>query len=105
MQLVICYTISDGYTYSCDITQPIEFIDTESLLLLFDEKISAGLKDTLNAEFEINNHHFNAFDFKIHSEALYAKNLFGTITKKEELEYTLPEIYTLQEWFNHYSKP
>ena len=82
MKLVVRYNVSDGCTFSCDITQPIEYDSAEALIVAFEEAIKEGIQ-----EFEIGKHTFNACDFICESGS-----------------YSLPDIYTLEEWFAIFSE-
>lgn len=93
MRLVVTYTTTDGYTYSNNHILPIEFESPEALLLAFDEAIRAYQTDSGKAFFQIGEHHFEAWDFREYCEA-----------RDSSTEYTLPNIYTLEEWFEKYSK-
>jgi len=97
VKLVITYTTTDGYTYSNDHILPIEYESPEALLLAFDEAIQTYQTDPSKAFFQIGAHHFEAWDFREYRET---RDSFAV----SSVEHTLPNIYTLEEWFEKYSK-
>jgi len=67
----------------------MEFESPEALLLAFDEAIHRCRQDQKESQiFQIGNQHFDAYSFKDY----------------DSMEYALPAIYTLEEWFDRYSK-
>jgi hypothetical protein len=77
MKLVVTWTISDGCTYSCDMTQPVEYDSPEAFIIEFEEKA----KSAKGINFFVAGKTWNKWDF----------------TEKGVL--FLPTVRTLEEWF------
>lgn len=78
MRLVICWSVSDGCTYSCAITQAIEYESGERFLVDFDTWKSTNPEEPF----------------------LVGSGFLGTdLGPNDE-----PFVYELEEWFNLSSK-
>lgn len=44
MKLVMCYTVSDGCIYQCDVTTPVEYKSEEDLLCDFSIALARQFK-------------------------------------------------------------
>jgi len=80
MKLVMCYTVSDGCTYSNNITTPIEYKSEEDLLCDFADALKKAIKMN-KSFFKFLNQEYNVFNFC------------------DEKQVTLPGIMTLDDWF------
>ena len=81
------YAVGDGYTYYADITLPIEYESAEALICDFEKTIDEAF------EKRIHKHHCNyAFEFGI--EKFNISDFCDNAGNK-----TLPEILTIEEWF------
>jgi hypothetical protein len=92
MRLVMIYIVSDGFTFNCTETVPIEYESAEAALVKFEELLietkSGSCAGTYPArgKFVFADKDFNCDDF------------YYMIDK-----YTLPEFLTVDEWFNRIS--
>lgn len=108
MRLVIRYHVTDGCTYDYQVIQPIEYESEEALIEAFNEHLKKSL--TINSEgnywyhqFQIGGHQFSAHNFRTYQ---YGKDKKGRETCEiSEATYQLPDIYSLDEWFQLYAKP
>lgn len=80
MRLVIKYDVGDGYTWWCDVVLPVEYESAEQLYV----------------------------DFEAAARAAYAANVYAFVVANREFHtdyffdrgtYLLPEILTVDEWF------
>lgn len=84
MQLVLRYTVSDGYTYWYDVIIPFYYESAEQAIIDFEYNLVhrvMAFKDIL-ADFTFVGHTFSANNFYVDGK----------------LE--LPDIMTIDEWFN-----
>lgn len=88
MKLVIDYEQTDGYTYSCRCTLPVEYVSQADLMVDFEEAIRVAYQDE-NWELQFAGHRFNVMAF-FYREAGH-------------LKYCSPEILTIDEWFAQYA--
>lgn len=86
MKLVLVYTAGDGYTYSCTEHRPFEYESAEAALIDFEELLLKSLKDQNRGTRGI---------FTFCRLELYAEHFKSTTSD----ELFLPEILTLDEWF------
>lgn len=75
------YHVSDGYTFSCTETRPIEYTSTEQALIDFEHLLTTNKKSFV----EFAGHTFHYSDFYYHGD-----------------NYELPEFLTFDEWFEKY---
>ena len=99
MKLVVVYWVGDGCTYSAEITQPIEYESIDAFLINLDDDIKAGLAKR-NEE----------------KSSWSSNGIFKVKGKEWEFEHSdfqernndgswgiyLPEVYTLEDWFEKY---
>lgn len=93
------YTIGDGYEYSAEIAKPIEYTSIDDFLINFEF-------DLLNyIEGKPTKMNFNFSDFVFYLDDSHVKfyKQYDLIVMKNScgrhVSYTLPEVYTLDEWF------
>jgi hypothetical protein len=79
------YDVTDGYTFSCTETIPVEYSSVEQALIDFEVNVRAAHR----GKFEFAGMNFNSNDFYY-----YVGN--------EEHSLELPEFLTVDEWFNKY---
>jgi len=77
MKLVIVWHVSDGYTYSCEVTQPVEYDSPEKLLVDWEQWKKSNPEPVFYA----------------------GEGFAGTDLGPEIEEHDL-EVYTLEEWFD-----
>lgn len=95
MKLVLTYSINGGYSCgSYDVVLPIEYSSEEALIVDFETAIKEALKYSYR-DFVFGNYTFSPRDF--YYDASYTHQSF-TISDAETIQ--LPEIYTLEDWFN-----
>ena len=94
MRLVIKWNHGDGCTYSCDETEPVEFESQEAFLVGFEEaaklSFTKGERGVMFAgrEWWVDQFYYHKTDHK------------GRHTN--DIEWTFPEILTVDEWFASY---
>jgi hypothetical protein len=99
-KLIIVYTVTDDCTYSNDVIVPLEYASAEAFLIDFDNWAKgcllkvAGTSDYPQGKFTVGNHEFEIENFRY----LLWKTL-GDRSKDRKWEISLPDIYTLEEWF------
>lgn len=86
-KIVICYTSSDGATYSFDHTVPVLYESAEAALVHFEEAVWDAYRSK-KAWMFFAGHEFDKSDFLYHN------------SRTGELEYYGPVFYTLEEWFD-----
>lgn len=99
MKLVVVYWVGDEFSYSWDIVQPIEYESAEAFLVNLEDAIKAAQVKQKesgwrgNGVFKIpgKNSEFNFEDFQDRNS-------------KGVWEINLPEVYTVDEWFEKYHK-
>lgn len=94
MRLVLFHTWHIEFAASGEITIPINYKSAEALLCDFDAVLEEALKNK-KTKFTIAGHEFKVFLF-----TEWLKNKSG---KYEECRI-LPNIYTIDEWFNKYKE-
>jgi hypothetical protein len=84
MKLVICYSVGDCCTYSCDVVRPVEYESAEAAIVEF-ERLAVEARAASGYVFWFAGHEFDTSDF------------FWKNTTPDRLY--LPEILTIDEWF------
>jgi len=92
LKLVVCYTISDECTYSCDYTQPIEYSSKDEFLSDFEEALNNAIANS-KGDFEFANDKWQVYNFTYWSEK----------TKTLKILH-IPEVYELDEWWNTFNQ-
>jgi hypothetical protein len=77
MRLILEYVVSDGCSYSFDVTLPVEYESAEALLIDFETALNKSLKD-------------KKYSFDFIGKSFDVNNFNHAI---------LPNISTLDEWF------
>lgn len=95
MRLVIKWSHGDGYTYSCDETEPVEFESAEAFIVGFEEALKAAHEGRKN-EFQFAGRDWSEDHFYYRTE-----DRKGNYTGKA---MSLPEVLTVDEWFERYSQ-
>jgi hypothetical protein len=89
MRLVMCYTVGDCCTYSCDVVLPVEYSSAEQAIVDLEQLCRAAWTafraDCLRSD--------GMFNFAGHN--LYVSNFYI------DDELYLPEFFTIDEWFTH----
>jgi len=104
MKLVVSYHVGDGYTYSCDVTTPLEYESAEAFIVHFEDKLKEYLtkcdEEYTPSEFTLAGIEFSATD--------HIWNQRQEKRKSDKVEYVrhidLPTVETLEEWFEN-NKP
>lgn len=105
MKLILKYTVSDGCTYSSDITIPVEYDSAEAFYEFFIE----GLKDAMRKqqtfvfdEVEFYGHEFfrclSKEEVKHYRSKDYLRDMLFE-TKEAVYAFDAPDIMTIDEWF------
>jgi hypothetical protein len=86
-KIIVSYNLTDGCTYTCDIVEAIVYESIEAFYVDFEEWIKTYSelwnKDRMSyGDFVVNNTEFQAYHFM------------------EDGVYYMPDIETLEEWFN-----
>ena len=89
MQLVLEHQVSDGFTYSCTSTLPIEYESAEALAVDFEAAVRLAYRNE-NWDLTFAGHLFNIMSFFDRVEG--------------NLHYQAPHIWTIDEWFKYYAK-
>lgn len=98
MRLVLRYHVTDDCTYNFDVVLPVEYESAEALLVDFEAKLKdAKYADWQKSDFTIAGHHFELWNFQNKHWKRPRKH-----QKTDSPEFNLPEIYTLDEWFERY---
>lgn len=92
MRLVLEYQDTDDCTYSCAVTYPIEYESAEALSVDFERAMRAGLGSQSSATVM-----FAGLE-------MYPPNFFYVDTHTQARVYCDPNIWTIDEWFNHHHK-
>ena len=87
MKIVMTYDVSDGCTYSCEVTLPLEYDSPEQALLDFEAAFNAA-----NVVDPVTGYFHGVF-------TVFGQEFF-VVTFKYEGVVTLPNFYSLDEWFN-----
>jgi hypothetical protein len=93
MRMVVIYTVSDGYSWASDVTQPMEYPSVEQFLddlrtIVEDTKLQYE-KNKIRPYFTIGGVKMNAEDFLQLKQG--ENNMKG--------EYVEPKVLTIDEWF------
>lgn len=86
MQLVIKYTVGDGCTYWCDVTTPVNYESGEAFLVDFEKFCKENL------------------DYNIMNPPVFAQLKWEPDRFFENGKYYAPDVLTVDEWFENYSK-
>jgi hypothetical protein len=82
MKLVLLYTNTDGYTYSCDVVRPIEYDSPEQAIVDF-EAAARESRERKGVSFKFAGFTFDQTDFFYHKD-----------------RFDPPEFLTINQWFN-----
>lgn len=85
MKFVMVFTVGDNTTWSCQVSQPIEYTNKKNLINDFCKKLMEAASE-------------RKYTFKFLNANFYVNN-FGFYNEKNEYLIYEPEIYTLDEWF------
>lgn len=85
MKLVVVYTDTDGYTYSCQRCIPVDYVSAENFLVEFEEACKQAFASRV-WEFQFGGHTWDVTSFMV------------------EGRYYDPHVYELEDWFDKYSK-
>lgn len=86
MKLVLKYNISDDYTYSCDVTIPLEYESAEAALVDLDNLVC--MQSNVYTEFGFAGYTLNS-------------RPFGHIGEDGKMTFFGAHIMTIDEWFTH----
>lgn len=86
MRLVLRYQESDGCTYSCTHTIPVEYESAEALAVHFERAMRDGV-EARESETEFL------------GQGFYAPGFFWVDTSTQMTMYGGPDILTLDEWY------
>lgn len=90
MKLVMTYAIGDDCTWWANEVIPFEYESAEAALVDFDKALEQAAHSKY--DFDFAGHHFDCASFFEWSE------------RKHIVEKTLPDIQTLEEWFDSKNK-
>lgn len=88
MRIVMRYIVSDGYTFSCTETIPIEYESVEAAIVEFETRLKQARVDYTDKIIRYDEFTFAGKTF--HSHDFYFN----------ETKYELPQFLTLDEWFS-----
>jgi hypothetical protein len=94
-KLVVVYYIGDDCTWSAEQTQPLEYESPEALYVDLEAAIKLYLSDPLNEKGDVR---FGNIEFDL-SWFINCSEQSGKLVHT----INMPEILTLDEWFNKYS--
>jgi hypothetical protein len=100
MRLILRYEHSDGYTYSCTNTHPVEYDSAEALLVDFMDAAKAALLG--EGSFHFLGEEFYADSFYTAVDEDYRRRLSNATYVRREKQWFLehaPAILTLDEFF------
>lgn len=83
MRLVLEYDVTDGFTYDCTVTLPIESESPEAALCELEELVMAAVET---------NEYFSFCGYELSHDNF-------TMRDDEDLVFMAPRILTLDEWF------
>lgn len=86
MRLILRYQVSDGCTYSCTVTMPVEYESAEALAVHFEQAMRDGVEARES-------------ETKFLDQEFYAPNFFWVDTRTQMTMYGGPDILTIDEWF------
>ena len=92
MRLIIKYTVTDECTYWTEVIVPVEYDSVEQFLNDFDDLVNLN-KDSLS-NFTLGGYEFVTFDF--------VRRYYNDEGKFIKTTVSLPEVMTVDEWFNSY---
>jgi hypothetical protein len=104
-KIVVSYDDGDGYTYCYENVVPLEYESAEAFIVAFDEwakgciALVEGTSDCPHGSFTVGLHKFDIQDFR--SER--SKPSFDH-SKDRKWDIYLPDVYTLEEWFDRNRK-
>ena len=102
MRLILQFEQSDGYTYSCTNTYPVEYESAEALLVHLMDEALAALRERRSMN-KIAGLEFSAdFFYELVSEdrAARADKSSGYVLANDYLYLPVPpDIFTIDEWF------
>lgn len=88
MRIVMIYNVTDGYTFTCTETVPIEYESTESAIVDFEAiLLKTKMENLRNDVFTFAGECFHVSDF------YYMQD-----------KYNLPEFMTVDDWFAGHAK-
>jgi hypothetical protein len=99
-KIVVTYTVSDGCTYSNDIVVALEAESVEDFYVNFEAwvqeciDVAEANNDCPRGTYEVGNHKFDVDYFRYEK----SKPAFDR-SKGRKWEVEMPEVYTLDEWF------
>lgn len=91
MKLIVVSSIGDGYTFICEDTRPVEYESAEKFIVDF-ENIIMDKK-------EVN--HTND-EFTLGGSTFFISNYKEWLYEERKWYYSLPEVLTVDEWFDRY---
>ena len=89
MQLVLEYQQSDGYTYSCTNTLPVEYESVEALAVDLEAAMRKA-HDECEGDITFAGHQLDVGSFFYNTD--------------EGLQYDDPRIFTIAEWFKYHDQ-
>jgi len=93
MRLVIKWSHGDGYTYSCDETEPVEFESAEAFIVGFEAALKVAHEGG-RQEFQFAGREWCEDQFYYRKEDRNGRYLGK--------EMSLPQVLTVDEWFAQY---
>lgn len=88
MKIVMCYTVGDGYTFSCEVVNPLEYESPEQALVDFEKLCKAHFpKPWRERTFMFAGREYESSNFFFSSDECPEPTLF------------LPDFLTVDEWF------
>jgi hypothetical protein len=99
-KIVIIHNVTDGCSYSFTDTIPLEYSSAEALLCDFADWIAecidkvAGTQNYPTGEFKVGSYGFYCNDC-----CYMIDKMAGDRSKDHKWAIALPEVYTLDEWF------
>jgi hypothetical protein len=95
MKLVMTYTIGDGCSWHQNVILPIEYESAEALIVNFEQALDKA-KDCGESFFKFGEEEFTVNDFFYQDKEWNAKKMAFALKAEDKM---LPEIFTLDEWF------
>lgn len=105
MKLILNYTVSDGCTYSAEVTYPVEYESAESFYEYFVEGLKAAVREQRSFLFsgvEFYTHEFFRFLDKDEVKQYRAKDYLRDMLFETEhgvYAFDAPLVLTVEEWF------
>jgi len=92
MKLVMTYSVSDGYTYSCDVTEPFEYESLDKAKFDFTTILCKYMDEHAKENYDNYKVVFAGIELDL--------NYFGEWSEyKQQTVWDEPTIETLEEWF------